>query len=348
MSEAAAVSFDVPTDVKEPCFDNLLKVLRKEKPDRPTLFEFFLNDDLHERLTGRPLEDGSMLGRLQWRMEAFRNAGYDYVTNIGSGFGFRARERAHASTVSLNDGAVISDEKSFDEYKWENPEDYDTSHLERIAPDLPDGMKLVVQGPCGVLENVIRLVGFENLCFMLMDAPDLAKLVFDNVGLRLLRYYEIVSAHDTVGACISNDDWGFKSQPMLSPDQLREYVFPWHTKIVAAIHAAGKPAILHSCGNAASIMGDIIDVMKFDGKHSYEDSIQPVEEAYEQYHERVAILGGIDVDFVCRSSAADVYARSKAMLERASDRGAYALGTGNSVPAYVPQENYLAMIAAVR
>jgi uroporphyrinogen decarboxylase len=34
------------------------------------------------------------------------------------------------------------------------------------------------------------------------------------------------------------------------------------------------------------------------------------------------------------------------MLERTAGRGGYALGTGNSVPDYVPDENYLAMIRA--
>jgi uroporphyrinogen decarboxylase len=53
----------------------------------------------------------------------------------------------------------------------------------------------------------------------------------------------------------------------------------------------------------------------------------------------------MDIDFVCRHSPDEVYRRSKAMLERGS-RGGYALGTGNSVPEYIPQENYFAMIAA--
>jgi len=71
-----------------------------------------------------------------------------------------------------------------------------------------------------------------------------------------------------------------------------------------------------------------------------------VEQAYERWGRRIAILGGIDVDFVCRSSPEAVRARSAAMLQRASVRGSYALGTGNSVPEYVPQDNYLAMISA--
>ena len=133
---------------------------------------------------------------------------------------------------------------------------------------------------------------------------------------------------------------------MLSPEDLRRYVFPWHTRIVSAIHDAGRPAILHSCGNPVEIMDDVIDVMKFDGRHSYEDTIQPVEEAYEQYGHRIATLGGIDVDFVIRSDPDDVYRRSREMLERAADRGGYALGTGNSVPEYVPPEHYAAMVWA--
>ena len=38
--------------------------------------------------------------------------------------------------------------------------------------------------------------------------------------------------------------------------------------------------------------------------------------------------------------------RSAAMLERAQGRGGYALGSGNSIPAYVPPAGYFAMIKA--
>ena len=34
------------------------------------------------------------------------------------------------------------------------------------------------------------------------------------------------------------------------------------------------------------------------------------------------------------------------MLERTSGRGGYMLGSGNSIPEYVPSENYLAMLRA--
>lgn len=86
--------------------------------------------------------------------------------------------------------------------------------------------------------------------------------------------------------------------------------------------------------------------MRFDGKHSYEDNIQPVEEAYSQYHKQIAILGGIDVDFVCRAAPEKIYQRAKSMLALTAADGAYALGTGNSVPEYVPDANYFALLRA--
>jgi uroporphyrinogen decarboxylase len=71
----------------------------------------------------------------------------------------------------------------------------------------------------------------------------------------------------------------------------------------------------------------------------------PVEEAYDRYHHRIAIMGGMDVDFVCRASPEAIYTRASAMLDRTA-AGGYALGTGNSVPDYVPDANYFAMTRA--
>lgn len=330
-----------------PDFSQLRAVLARRCPVRPTLFEFFLNGPLYATLSGSAyVPRGDALDPLRQTMWAFRQAGYDYVTYRPPEFWFHAGDVALGQTISLNDGAVITDRASFERYRWMEPDACDYSSLEAIAPELPAGMKIVVFGPGGVLENVIRLVGYDRLCFMLADEPDLARDIFAAVGSRLVRHYEIACRYETVGAAISNDDWGFKTQPMLSPADLRTYVFPWHRRIVEAIHAAGVPAILHSCGNPREIMDDVIDGMGYDGRHSYEDTIQPVEEAYEEYGSRIAILGGIDVDFVVRSAPDAVYRRSREMLERTAGRGSYALGTGNSVPEYVPAENYAAMVWA--
>ncbi|MDR1948385.1 MAG: hypothetical protein LBQ38_03255 [Spirochaetaceae bacterium] len=333
---------------RKPDIENLYKVLRCEKPARPTLFELFMNLPLYERLAGRalPKTGDPVPENLKLVVEAYTAAGYDYATTHGSDFGFTSGRHQTKNTISLNEGFVITDEASYEAYKWPDPEACDYSRLEKIRPFLPDGMKLMVMGPGGVLENVISLTGYDNLCLMIYDNPDLVQAVFDRVGERLLKYYEIALDFDTVGLLMSNDDWGFKTQTFLSPADMRKYVFPWHKKYVELAHKQGIPAALHSCGYFGEVMEDTIGYIGFDGKHSYEDTILPVEDSYEKWHGRIAILGGIDVNWIINHSEEAIITRCRAMLDRAANYGGYALGTGNSVPEYIPQDHFIALLKA--
>jgi len=337
--------------MRKPDHTQILKVLNKQVPDRPTLFEFFLNGPLYMALLKQADKLPDNMDNFDWTkaaIDSFAAAGYDYVTTECSAFHFPQNHRERKDTLSMAEAGVITDWESYRAYKWPEPEDFALDRLEAYSKALIPGMKLMVMGPGGVLENVTSLVGYDNLCIMLYDEPELAQQIFNDVGSRLLRYYQMCVAHPDVCAIISNDDWGFKTQTMLSPTDMRKYVFPWHKKIVALAHEHGKPAILHSCGMLEDVMEDVIEDIKFDAKHSYEDTILPIEESYEKYKGRIALLGGIDVGFVCTATPDEISTRCKAMLDRAAKHGGYALGTGNSVPEYVPHEGYFAMIDTIR
>lgn len=334
----------LPTTTTEPNFDNLLSVLQRQIPSRPTLFEFYLNEPLYNQVADPVTDAPADLADPVHTIRAHAALGYDY-TVVFPPFGFGSNHDK-LETCSLNE-SIIPDRAAFEAFNWPDPDALDYAWLDRLQDFLPGNMKLIVCGPCGVLENAIGLVGYESLCFMILDDEPLVFDLFERIGTVLCAYYRQCLKHESVGAIIGNDDWGFKSQTMLSPADMRRFVFPWHRTFVKAAHEAGRPAILHSCGNLELVMDDVIDDIKYDGKHSYEDTIQPVEDAYDTYHKRIAILGGIDMDFMCRATPDEVYQRSKAMLERAATDGAFALGTGNSVPEYVPDENYFAMIRAV-
>ncbi|MCL2351782.1 MAG: hypothetical protein FWC55_04530 [Firmicutes bacterium] len=337
------MSTGLSADRFKPDFGEMLKVLRKEKPSRPVLFELFMNGPVYELMTGRKAPAGD-LEFLKMSVDAFRAGGYDYTSVHAPGFGFRASARRNLKTVTLNEGFVITGWESFEKYEWDDPDAAGYDMLDKLAEYMPDGMKLMIMGPGGVLENVITLMGYDNLCYALYEEPELVRAVADGVGSRLLRYYENAAERDSVGMVMSNDDWGFKTQTFLSVRHMREYIFPWHKKICQAAHKAGKPVVLHSCGYAGEVFEDIIEDMGYDGKHSYEDIIMPVEECYDRWGGRIALMGGIDVDFLIRSDVAEIKKRCRAMLDRAEAKGAYALGSGNSIPEYIPYEKYLAML----
>jgi len=91
-------------------------------------------------------------------------------------------------------------------------------------------------------------------------------------------------------------------------------------------------------------MEDLIEDVRIDGLHSFEDTIREVSAFKKQYGARLALLGGIDVDFLCRASEEQVRERVRRTLAACQPGGGYCLGTGNSVANYVPLDNYLAML----
>jgi len=328
----------------KPNFSELLKVLRKEKPSRPVLFEFALGWSAYLRLAGRNARDPSEREVYKLIADAFHAGGFDYVSAHASDVRFARDEFHRLKTLSLNQGFVITDWESYEKYIWPDIDNADYSRLDWLGSYLPDGMKIMVLGIGGVMENLQNLMGYDNLCYAVYEQPELVKAVSDQIGSRVLKYYQNALEYNSVGILMSNDDWGFNTQTFLSPDHMREYVFPWHKKIVELAHNAGIPAVLHSCGNVEDVFEDIIEDIGYDAKHSFEDNIVPVEESYHRWGGRIAIMGGIDVDYLVRADISDIKKRCRAMLDRSEKKGCYTLGSGNSIPDYVPFEKYLALL----
>ncbi len=87
---------------------------------------------------------------------------------------------------------------------------------------------------------------------------------------------------------------------MLSPDFLRQNVFPWLKKYAALAHEQGKMFWIHSCGNLTEIMEDLVEDVGIDALHSFEDNCCSVIEYKRKYGDRIGILGGIDMDRLAR------------------------------------------------
>lgn len=68
----------------------------------------------------------------------------------------------------------------------------------------------------------------------------------------------------------------------------------------------------------------------------------------ERYGDRIGNFGGADVDVLCQSSESEIREYVTDILKKCEGRGGVAFGSGNSIAGYVPVENYLAMVRAVR
>ncbi len=335
----------------EPDFSQFEKVLKKSRPDRPVFFEYYVDPAVacpeEDHLNPSISDKNEAIAEKDIRVFKACNADYATLRIENYGFNFVHANIHEAKTISLNEGHSIRNRSDFEKYPWPDLSKADYDVLSRSEKYLPSGMKIMMDAPMGLLENLIRLIGYEDLCFMLFEDPDLVQDITDKVGCILLEHYKRIAEYPSVMVGMINDDWGFNTQPMLNPDQMKQYIKPWHIKFAKALHDKNKYAVMHSCGQLSTLYEDIIEDIKMDGKHSYEDNIRPVESFYDEYKKRIAILGGLDIDYLCRRSPEEIYNRSKAMLERSQTHGAYALGSGNSIPYYIPRASFMAMQKAL-
>jgi uroporphyrinogen decarboxylase len=186
-------------------------------------------------------------------------------------------------------------------------------------------------------------MGYQTLCFALYDQRDLVQAIADRILAFFIPVLGRLLEFERVKVVWGSDDMGFKTGTLISPADLRQFVLPGHKKMAEMAHAAGKPYLLHACGNLASILPDLIDDVRIDAKHSFEDTIEDVRAVKRTYGQRIALLGGIDLDFLCRSTPEQVRERVRSTLDACLPGGGYCLGTGNSVANYIPLDNYLAM-----
>lgn len=343
----------------KPDFGRLDKVLRRQGiPDRVPFYELFSNieSDVLRAIgkagesMGTELSDHESEDRqLQQHIIYMFSLGYDYV-NVGArDFNFPKKERPTTMTAQGERSYLtaahhtIASRRDFEAYPWPVMSSMDYSALERVVAFLPEGMRVISSGPGGILENVMWLLGYEGISYLIYDDEQLVQDMFEAVAGRIIEHFDTLASFDVVGALVLGDDMGFKTQTLLSPEVYRKYVFPWHKKLVETVHRHGKPMILHACGNLDEIMEDIIDC-GWDAKHSFEDAIEPVWEIKQKYGHRTALLGGFDIDKISRMSEEEVRVHTRFLIEKCAPGGGWALGTGNSVANYIPVQNFLTML----
>jgi uroporphyrinogen decarboxylase len=242
---------------------------------------------------------------------------------------------------------LIRSWNDFENVPWDRV-DLDTLGIDEyyrfVAEHLPDGMTVSGVG-CVFDPGLIgTFFGFEDFCELLYENPELIRAATDKWGQLNLELYERIMPHECVGFMWHADDLGYKTQTIISPGHLREYILPWLKKYAAVAHRHDKMVWLHSCGNIYAIMEDLIEDVGIDAKQSFEDAIMPITDFMDAYGDRVAGLGGVDMDKLCRLEEPRLRAYCRSILDYCMPKGRFAFGTGNTVANYVPIDNYLIMM----
>jgi len=281
--------------------------------------------------------------------------GYDYAITIPlipvprTDFLLRENPQQGGKLRSWQDEhqGLIMNRDDFERFAWPPLEAVNIIPVEYTASKLPEGMK-VMAFINGIFEDLKRLMGIEQMAIKSVEDPELCGDILERLTVLAEEAVDKSAAHPEVVAILYGEDMGFNTSLMLSPAWMREWVVPRLKRIADACHRHGKPFLLHSCGQIDALMEDFIEVVGIDARHSFQDNIEPVEEVYVKYGDRISILGGLDVDLLARGTQQEVADRTRHILEVCAPGGGFCMGSGNSVTNFVRIENYYAMLDETR
>ena len=334
-------------------------ILRKGTPDRVYHMELFHDAEIRNAIADRfDLLAGVRRDDPRYELKKLiavnRFCGFDYVVaGVGVAFPSYRAVAEDSAGLARSNGRSFQDEhtgpimswEDFEKFTWPDPHAPElTTNLEWFEKNLPEDM-CVIGGLGGHLaEELSWLMGYETLCFALYEQRDLVEAI----AAKLLEIFRVclerTLEYSRVRLYWSSDDLGFRTGLLISPDDTRKFVLANHKVLAEISHKAGRPYLLHACGNLSDIIDDLTDDVKIDAKHSFEDTIESVCDAKKTYGRKIALIGGMDVDFLCRSEPQAIRKRVRETLDVCLPGGGYCLGTGNSVANYIPLDNYLAMV----
>jgi uroporphyrinogen decarboxylase len=339
-----------------PDFNNIVMAAKNNTPERMPIYEHVISESVMEIIMNKKFQD-LYNGNRDDKREFFRNynnfyktMGYDTVTLercIGSAM-------PGSSALSRHTPGVIKTREDFQKYPWKEVpslffkqfgEDF-----ELMSEVMPAGMSAIGGVGNGLFECVQEIVGYTDLCYISFDDPELYDDLFKTMGNVMYEIWaEFLKKYGHIYCvCRFGDDLGFKSNTLIPSEDIKAKVIPQYARIIELIHSYNKPFLLHSCGNIFSVMDDLIEVAKIDAKHSNEDQIAPFSEWVDRYGDKIGNFGGVDTDHLCEKSEQEIKEIVREVVSYSVGHGGFALGSGNSIPEYVPAAGYLAMVEAAR
>ncbi len=341
----------------QPNYEHVVNAARNIKPQRLPQCDFCFDLALMEKVLGIKFAHLKNSKELADRKEfakqytnGFRVLGYDTVD-------FEAVFSDVINYAQSLKGLVpgpIQNREDMKNFHWDElPTLYFKKFDETISlivEALPEGMKAVGGVGTGIFESVQDLTRYQELCFMMYDDPELYANLFVKLGDALVETWRQFMKKYGEHFCVLRfgDDLGYKTSTLISEDDIKTHIIPQYARIVDVIHSYDRPFLYHSCGYVFNVLDDIIEGAKIDAKHSNEDAIAPFSEWVDKFSNKIGLFGGIDMNVLVYETPSFIKKYTREVIDCAVDKGGFACGSGNSLPDYIPPENYRAMIDTIQ
>ncbi len=258
------------------------------------------------------------------------------------GVGFSTEEEGYF----LNDSPLAAT-KDLDAFPWPDP---DAPHLlddaaRRIAED--GGQHFVAPNfGFALFERAYSLRGFDTFLMDMPLDPDFTADLLDRIVAIQRRLIERFLALGVDGVYFG-DDYGAQKGTLISPRMWRQVIKPRLAQLFAPVRAAGLPVIMHSDGDIAPILPDLVEI----GLTTLNPA-QPevIDHAWARatFGERLAYYGGVSTQTVLPyGTPAEVKAAVAEAIRLLAPGGTgLVIGPSHRMMLDIPLENIAALLEA--
>jgi uroporphyrinogen decarboxylase len=248
-------------------------------------------------------------------------------------------------SLSLGSAGAIHSEADFEAFPWPDPDDLGYGILAEIERLLPGNFKsALLVGK--IFDLGWWLMGLDAYSYALFEQPALIEQLHAKIAAFQTRVVERALDFKSLGLVFQADDMAFRSGLFVSPQVLRQHVFPAYTRINEMCHQQDAITLFHSDGQMDTLMEDVIDA-GFDGFNPVEPTAMDIRALKKRVDGRLSLVGNVDLSYTLTlGSPEEVDVEVRDLVRDLAPGGGYALSSANSIPEYVPWENLVALHSA--
>jgi len=322
---------------REPNFEQFRATILCQKADYVPLIELAVHKDIKAKILGREMVT------VKDNIEFWYKAGYDYaILPIRIDWTPQKKLQERFSWASEGKGFITTREE-FENYPWPQIEEFDFSYLKEAEKYLPKGMGVIFQQG-DIFTQVWNLMGFTEFSYALVENEELIKAMFEKIGGIITYCFEEAIKYPVVKCLWYSDDLAYTGGLLVQPEVYRKYLWQFVRRISEAARKINGPFIYHTDGVLYEIFDDFIE-MGVNAIHPIEPKSMNILEVKKVVGNKLCLCGHLEMDFpLTRGKPEDVAEEAKRLMKLMAPYGGYCLGSSNTIPDYVPLENYIAMV----
>lgn len=327
--------------------ERVIKALRREEPDRIPTFEWIINPDVMEKMTGQRNE-----------IEFIKQMDIDGIAISTNMKKVKVDDRHFKDEwgivrVSYDEypnpvGYPIQEESDLKNLTIPDPDaDYRFDEIKNAMNEIGDEKAVIIRLR-DVFSQPRDLMGFEEFMVSFHTQPDLVQRLME---ICVDYYSRLAKNAKELGGeiVVVGDDIANNSGLLMNPNMFREMVLPHFTKLVQNFKKLGLYVIKHTDGNIMDVMDDLVD--------SGIDCIDPIdplgsmdiELIKKKYGHRVCLKGNIDcVGTLVNKTPEEVVEEVKECIRKAAYGGGHIISSSNSIHSGISPINYKVFLDAIK